>query len=330
MKKIIVAVIGTVLLISALYFALRPSSFDKELQNAVDTLEHYHMSGTMEVVEGEDLKTFTIDLSWDKEGEQEFYRVSLYDQGINQEQVILKNQDGVFVLTPSLNQAFKFKGDWPSDTPKPYLYQSMLALLQGEHVSKKIDGGYIVSADVNYLNSPSLVKQEMVFDKELKPKTIKVYNADGFAEITITFDDVDMNPVFDDKYFAVDANLAKNQTVVTGAMVDLPLYPVAVYNARLTNTSVAEVGSETRHILEFTGDKSFTVVEVLRNKSEEPITLTVSGELVDGIDAFGVYDGNCLTFYNNLVEFTVYSDDLTVDEMLQVVSSMQVAIVSRK
>lgn len=288
------------------------------------------MSGTMEVVEGEDLKTFTIDLAWDKEGEQEFYRVSLYDQGINQEQVILKNVDGVFVLTPSLNQAFKFKGDWPNDSPKPYLYQSMLALLQGEHTSKKIDGGYMVSADVEYVNSPELVKQEMIFDKELKPKSVKVYNADGFAEITITFTDVDMNPEFGADYFAVDANLAKNQTEVTSGVVELPLYPTYVYDARLTNTSVAEVGSETRHILEFTGDKSFTVVEVLRSKNTEPTTLSVSGELVDGIDAFGAYDGNCLTFYNNLVEFTVYSDDLSVDEMLQVVSSMQVAVISTK
>lgn len=330
MKKIIAAIVGGLLLIAALYFALRPSSFDKELQKATDGLEHYHMSGTMEVVEGEDLKTFTIDLAWDKEGEQEFYRVSLYDQGINQEQVILKNVDGVFVLTPSLNQAFKFKGDWPNDSPKPYLYQSMLALLQGEHTSKKIDGGYMVSADVEYVNSPELVKQEMIFDKELKPKSVKVYNADGFAEITITFTDVDMNPEFGADYFAVDANLAKNQTEVTSGVVELPLYPTYVYDARLTNTSVAEVGSETRHILEFTGDKSFTVVEVLRSKNTEPTTLSVSGELVDGIDAFGAYDGNCLTFYNNLVEFTVYSDDLSVDEMLQVVSSMQVAVISTK
>lgn len=330
MKKIVIAVIGGIMLVLALYFALRPSSFDKELEKRLSTLEHYHMNGVMEVVEGEDLKTFTLDLAWDKQDEQEYYRVSLYDQGINQEQVILKNSDGVFVLTPSLNQAFKFKGDWPSDTPKPYLYQSMLSLLQGEHVSKKVDGGYLVGADVNYTNSPNLVRQEMMFDKELKPIFVKVYNADGFAELTITFNEVDMEPFFEDDYFQVDANLMKNQTEVTSGDVSLPLYPVAVYDARLTNSSVAEVGSETRHILEFTGDKSFTVVEVLREKSAEPVTMNVSGELVDGIDAFGAYDGNCLTFYNNLVEFTVYSEDLSVDEMLQVVSSMQVAVVSSK
>ena len=138
---------GGLLLVIALYFALRPSSFDKELQKAIENLQHYHMKGTMEVVEGENLKTFNIDLAWDKKDNQEFYRVSLFDQGINQEQVILKNSDGVFVLTPSLNQAFKFKGDWPTDSPKPYLYQSMLKVLQGEHISKKVDGGYMVSAD---------------------------------------------------------------------------------------------------------------------------------------------------------------------------------------
>ena len=41
----------------------------------------------------------------------------MLDKGINQEQIIIRNADGVYVLTPALNQVYKFKGDWPLNIP---------------------------------------------------------------------------------------------------------------------------------------------------------------------------------------------------------------------
>lgn len=39
----------------------------------------------------------------DEEGEDEYFKVSMIDKSLNQEQIILKNKEGVFVVTPSLN-----------------------------------------------------------------------------------------------------------------------------------------------------------------------------------------------------------------------------------
>ena len=44
---------------------------------------------------------------------------------MNQKQEIIRNAEGVFVVTPTLNQIFKFQGNWPSNSLKPYLLQSM-------------------------------------------------------------------------------------------------------------------------------------------------------------------------------------------------------------
>lgn len=326
MKKIIAAVIGAVLLIVALFIVLRPDPFNKKLDKTIKDLEAYHMKGTMEMLSGEDVKRYDLDLAWNKNGENENYRVSLLDKNLSQEQIILKNGEGVFVLTPSLNQAFKFKGDWPSDSPKPYLYQSMLAWISSGCQHKKSNEGYFVACDVSYPNSPQLIKQEMAFDKELKPLWVKVFNKDGIEEVKIQFNEVDFKPEFATAYFDVNDNLQNSKSEVVSKEISLPLYPVYVYDARLTNTSLATVGNEERHILEFTGEKSFTIVQTKREKNTEPVLMQVSGELVDNMDVFGAYDGTRLTLYSSDVEFSVYSEDLSVDDMLSVVSSMQVAV----
>ena len=326
MKKMIAAVIGAILLIVALFIVLRPDPFNKKLEKVMSELEGYHMKGTMEMLSGEDVKQFDLDLGWQKVDDNENDRVSLFDKDISQEQIILKNNEGVFVLTPSLNQAFKFKGDWPTDSPKPYLFQSMLSWINNGCQTKKVSEGYYASCEIEYPNSPQLVKQEMMFDKDMKPLWVKVYNQDGIEEVKIQFSEVDFAPQFEDTYYDVNANLKNSKTTAVSKEIELPLYPVYVYYARLTNTSLATVGNEERHILEFTGEKSFTIVQVERQKSVEPVLMQVSGELVDSMSMFGAYDGSCLTLYSNDVEFSIYSEDLSVDEMLSVASSMQVAV----
>ena len=325
MKKIIAAVIGGVLLIAALFIALKPASFDEQLQKSLAGLDRYHMTANMEMLSGEDVKSYDIMLCWQKKNDTEFYRVALLDKSLNQEQIILRNADGVYVLTPSLNQAFKFKGDWPNNSPKPYLYQSRMGVLNGKYSAKKEKDGWFVTADVDYPNSPQLVKQEMKFDKEFKPVWVKVYNDNGTVEVKIEFKETDFKPEFSATHFDVNENLKANQTTVN-VSADLPLYPVYVFDARLVNSSVASIGKETRHILEFSGEKSFTIVQVQKKRNAEPVVQQVSGELVDAIDVFGAFDGTRLTVYDNNVEYTIYSQDLSPEEMLQVVTSMQVAV----
>ena len=84
----------------------------------------------MEMVENDELKSYLVNVSYFKEKKDEYYKVELYDKSLNQSQIIVKNTEGVFVLTPTLNQVFKFQSDWPNNSPKPYIYQSLISLLR--------------------------------------------------------------------------------------------------------------------------------------------------------------------------------------------------------
>ena len=64
----------------------------------------------MEFINGEDIRQFYVEVAYEKNEDVDLFRVSLLDKGLNQEQILLRNADGVYVLTPALNQVYEFKG----------------------------------------------------------------------------------------------------------------------------------------------------------------------------------------------------------------------------
>ena len=66
--------------------------FVKKLEN----VDSYNLKGTMSIVSNEDTFIYNVEASKSKEG---YYKVSLVNRTNDHEQVILKNEDGVFVVT---------------------------------------------------------------------------------------------------------------------------------------------------------------------------------------------------------------------------------------
>ena len=82
----------------------------KDFGKKINNLNSYHLTGELAIYRGEDNYTYDVDVTYQKDDN---YRVSLTNQVNNHEQIILRNDDGVYVLTPSLNKSFKFQSDWP-------------------------------------------------------------------------------------------------------------------------------------------------------------------------------------------------------------------------
>src|SRR5690625_7791841 len=105
---------------------------------------------------------------WYKKNKHEYYRVTLESDEEYGGQVILKNEEGVFVLTPSLNKSFKFQTDWPENSSQPYLYQSLIndVIKDKEATFTANDSHYVFQTKTNYQNSTNLQFQEIYFDKK--------------------------------------------------------------------------------------------------------------------------------------------------------------------
>ena len=77
------------------------SSIMKDLANKIEKTKAYHLTGEMQIVNNEDKNLYDIDVSYQKDDQ---YRVSLKNKTNNHEQIILKNKDGVYVMTHKSTQ----------------------------------------------------------------------------------------------------------------------------------------------------------------------------------------------------------------------------------
>ena len=103
------------------------------------------------IVNNEDIYTYDVKVSYAK---KDNYKVELVNTINNHEQIILRNGDGVYVVTPRINKSFKFQSDWPYNNSQVYLLSSLIDELDA----------------INRLNNSELYKCE----KELKELEISI------------------------------------------------------------------------------------------------------------------------------------------------------------
>lgn len=325
MKKIYIGIIAVVALIigTVLFFTMKDDSLD-EVVSKVKKYNKYALTCNMEMVENDELKSYLVNVNYLKDIKDEYYKVELYDKSLNQSQVIIKNPGGVYVLTPTLNQIFKFQSEWPNNSPKPYIYQSLISLLEKGEV-KKIKTGYQVNCDVSYPNDNRVVGQEMIFDKSLAPKQVTVLDKNDAEIITANFTDFKTDVKLKKANFDEKKVLEKTTNEYSDVSGDLPLYPIALMGSVLDSEKVSMIDGTTNHILKFTGDKNFTVVEIPVAASKSINVETVDGEVIDLVDGIAFYNDGQLMMMKSGILCKLYSQDLNKDEMVSVISSMQSA-----
>lgn len=321
-KKYIALIVAGVLVVGGFcFFKFKSSSLDKVLKEAKQ-MKSYELVCNMEMLENDELKSYQVTSSYASFDDKDYYKVELYDKSLNQAQVIVRNDDGVFVLTPSLNQAFQFKSEWPLNSPKPYIYQSLLTFLE-DNKPEKVKDGYLVNGDMVYENDERVKTQEVKFDKNLNPTYVNVYDEDGTEVIKLTTTSFKGNTDLKKDDFLQDNIMKNTKSQYTSASSSLPLYPVALMGSTLENEKVSTIDNTTNHILKFTGDKSFTIIESASSSTDDYDIEEVSGEVIDLIDGFAYQQANQMTYISSGVVCSLYSNDLTKEEMLVVLSSMQ-------
>ena len=323
LKKVYIGLAVTVALVvaSLIFFKFKDNSLDKTIDK-VKAYDKYMLSCNMEMVENDELKSYLVTVSYLKDNKHEYYKVELYDKALNQSQIILKNASGVFVLTPTLNQIFKFQSEWPNNSPKPYIYQSLISLLEKGEV-EKIKDGYQVRCKVSYPNDSRIVSQEMIFNKDLVPKQVTVLDSDDAEIITANFTEFKSDVKLNKSSFDEKEVLEKSTNEYSNVSGDLPMYPIALMGSKLNSEKVSTIDGVNNHILKFTGDKNFTLIEKPVVASNDVTIEDVAGEVIDLVDGVAFYNEGQLMMMKSGVLCHVYSQDLNKDEMVSVISSMQ-------
>ncbi len=189
----------------------------KELENKLNKANSYFVQGEMEITNNEDIYTYSVEVSFK---EKDNYKVVLTNTSNDHTQVILRNSDGVYVVTPSLNKSFKFQSDWPYNNSQVYLLKSLIedmGNVDGRSFEKN-DKGYIFTTKVVYPNNEKLVKQTISLDKKLNIDEVRVLDKDNNTQIKMKYNKIDWNKGFSDDYFdlssIIDVTEAREKSTV--------------------------------------------------------------------------------------------------------------------
>ena len=306
------------------------NDISKNLVNKIKDLKSYEIKGKLEVVNNDDVFNYNVVVSYK---DKDYYKVSLKNIANNHEQIILRNDDGVYVITPSLNKSFKFQSDWPNNNSQAYLLKNIINDIESDNNSEVIDNnnGYIITSKVNFSNNTNLVKQKVFVDKDLNIQKVEILNDDGISLMTFTITSSNYKPTFDESYFEINSIINntdnKEDTIETSTINDIvyPLYiPVGTV---LTNEEKVNKTDGERVILTFGGDKAFTLVEETTNKESEFTIVPTYGEPYLLIDTVAALSNNSINWVSNGIEYYIVSDDLNQRELIEVAKSVNVVSV---
>ncbi len=296
------------------------NDLDKKIGN-----NNYYLEGNLEIVNNDNVYNYEVSVAYKKDDN---YKVSLTNTSNNHEQIILKNSEGVFVVTPSLNKSFKFQSDWPYSNSQIYLLQSMLNDIKNDDKRdfKVNDNNYVFSTVVNYPNNRKLIKQDIMLSKKLKVKKIEVFDENNIPMMTMDFSKIDFNPTFKKNYFELDTVMESVKVEGMAKQVDSiedSIYPLFLPSGtKLTNEEKVAKDNGERVILTFDGEKPFLLVEETASVFDEFTIVPTSGEPYILQDTIGVLGENSLTWSTCGIEYYMVSDVLNQDELVEIASSI--------
>jgi outer membrane lipoprotein-sorting protein len=305
----------------------------KELNNRLDNLSGYKVNAKMTLKMGQDSQVYNVEI-WHKD--PTYYRVNLKNAAKDQSQMILRNDEGVFVLTPALNKSFRFQSDWPQNSSQAYLYESLIKDILEDKGAKfsSTKSYYVFETKTRYQNNKMLPFQEIKLNKnDLSPAEVKVMDPDRNALVTVEFSKTKFNASFDKNDFDMNKNM-------TRAQLNLPAmakvkdnaftvkYPTAaIPGDKLKEENNVKIEDGKRVVLTYDGKKPFTLVQEklsVKQASATPTTSTpVEGQPVDLGFTIGALTDHSISWSQDGVDYMLASKKLTKEELIEVASSVQ-------
>lgn len=325
MKKIIYIFLMSLFLITGCG-KVKDKDVISEVQKKLDQSSGYQLKGELEITNNDEVYFYDVVVDHKKE---DFYKVSLVNQSNQFQQIILKNDDGVFLLTPALNKSFKFQSDWPYNNSQAYLLDSILKDIKNdeEHIFTEKNEQYLLETKVNYPNNSRLSYQKVTFDKEFNLKKVVVYDSNDIVCMEFRVSKVKYSPKYDGDYFDLDSIInveeEKDEEVKETSVIEDVIYPLLLPSGtKLVGEEKVSKDFGERVIMTYDGEKSFLLVEETLDVFDEFTVIPSSGEPFQLMDTIGVMTNNSLSWASGNMEYYIVSDVMSREELIDVAQSI--------
>ena len=325
MKKLII--LGTIIMLLFVTGCGKKDKDDiiKDFDKKISSATSYQVEGKLQITNNDDTYNYEVVVSYEEPNK---YRVSLINTSNDHEQIILKNDDGVYVVTPSLNKSFKFQSDWPNNNSQVYLLDSILNDINNdsEKIFEEKDSKYIITTKVTYPNNTNLVKQKITLNKNLEIENVEVMDSNNIPHMIMNFDSIDMKANFDDDFFDLDSiieQIEPDKKIEESSAIDDIIYPLYIPTgtALVDKEKVSKTDGE-RIILTFDGEKPFLLVEETVSIEEEFSVIPTYGEPLLLADTVAALSSNSINWVSNGIEYYIVSDVMSQIELIEIASSI--------
>ena len=324
MKKILICVLFLFCLTSC--DKEDKTDYKKELIEHSSKITKYSLDAQMQVVKQEGNIVFDVKVDY---LQPNYYKVRLQNKANNNVQVILKNNDGVFVITPALNKQFQFNSDWPLNSSHAYLYQSIVKDITNDPESSFTlnEDTYTITSKVDTKTNAKLKTQKTTFDKKTHNLVSNViYDSTQTPVITVDF-----------KSFKTDPNLKAsdfNADVVNNTVkLEMSEGTLKAELSECVPTFLPEGYTLSKSIIKeqytlYTYKNNDSVYTISTIVTEESDILTVSREFSDIIlldFGIGFINEKSVSFFQDNLFVTIYNDNFNLEETTMIANSFNLA-----
>lgn len=352
-----------------------PSKEDvvKKLSSKWDDQKGYEVMATMEINTGEAARKYGVEVWHTK---PDFYRVNVTDEQSGESQMIVRNDQGVFVVVPSLGKTYEFQSNWPEQNSQAYLIEALakdIALDEESEMTEE-DGTYTFVTKTRNNHQKMLPTQQVHIDKKtLLPKKVSVLDENEDEQITITFNKISLGVAHKPEEYAVDVETPteeqkepkdsekkgkeeedaeqeeekQEQDEATDeeetdeedstegqddqsdeenedeAANFQTYYPTIAWDGvSLKEEEMVQTEEGTRVFMTYGDEKQFTLVEEVSQPVENSLPVSMEGDPIDLGFTVAALTEHSMRWESGGMSFYLASDNLTVEEMIQVAMSM--------
>lgn len=315
-----------------------PSKEDvmKKLSGKWNDSKGYEIQATMEIKTGAEPRKYDVEVWHTK---PEFYRVNVTQEGSRDSQMIVRNEDGVFVVTPSLGKTYKFQSDWPTQNSQAYLIGALSDDIKADKnaTMTEEDKTYIFETETRNNHKKVLPTQQIHIDKKtLLPTHVSVMDDNKEEQIRIEFKQITLGTERQAKDYAVELNHDTEETdkaddeaeedvdVETDEETGLKTYYPTVewMGVTLLNEELIKTDEGSRSFMTFGDEKEFTIIQERASRPNHQLPVSVDGDPVDLGFAVAAVTDKSIRWEVDGISFFLASDTLTRDEMIEVALSM--------
>lgn len=205
------------LLLGGCFGQKTPEDVVSDLNGTLGKMSGYKSQAVLTMQTGSTPMEYDVQVWYEKPTN---YRVALTSKQRGITQIILRNNEGVFVLTPHLNKSFRFQSGWPENNGPLYLYETLAKSIidDTERQMKMDEKQYVFEVKANYTGNRSLTKQKIWLTEDFKPTHAEIMDSSMKPLVKIDFTEFSFNPTFDKDAFDKDRNMTTSSLTAIPTM----------------------------------------------------------------------------------------------------------------